>query len=278
MASRSSTRLITRLLRKPTTTLQSRTYSSSSSTERPLYPSVQVLLHTHNLSASDIKATGPQGRLLKGDVLAHLGEVKEDYPKESASRISSLSHLDLSNITPAAPKAAEALKKEAAPEPVEEIYEVSLPIDLKPVLKFQQRMQDSLGQAPALSELITRAINLANLDLPAPARAPTADELFDELVGQSSHGAVLADGRFIPIINNTGPAPSTAQPVDIFDELLSTAPSKKRAIVPRSLPSANEGAVNDFSIAASVEDRKRASVFLQRMKSVLEVEPGRLVL
>lgn len=70
----------------------------------PLYPSVEVLLHTHNIKADSINATGPNGRLLKGDVLAFLKEIPASAPQQLEERIAKLSHLDLSNITPAAPK------------------------------------------------------------------------------------------------------------------------------------------------------------------------------
>ena len=56
-------------------------FASATASERPLYPSVEFLLHTHNLKASDIKATGPGGRLLKGDVLAHIGEIHASAPE-----------------------------------------------------------------------------------------------------------------------------------------------------------------------------------------------------
>jgi e3 binding domain len=253
-------------------------FASPATSERPLYPSVEFLLHTHNLSASDIKATGPGGRLLKGDVLAHLGQIPASAPEAISKRFSKLSHLDLSNITPAAPKPAKA-PAVAEPAEVEAEYELALPIDLKPVLQLQQRLQDTIGHAPPLSELLARAIGLANTNLPASPRPLSADELFDEIVGSSTHRALhTTHGNFLPLINNIPSAlPFITEPVDVLDELIGASPRTK-ALVPPSARGAQAGAVNDFSVTVPAEDRKRAMVFLQRVKSVLEVEPGRLVL
>jgi len=262
--------------------LQSRAYSSSSSSERPLYPSVEALLHEHNIKASDIKPTGPGGRLLKGDVLAHLGQIPSSAPESLSQKFSKWSHLDLSNITPAPPK--EPRKAEAPVAAIEEElepeYELALPIDLKPILQLQQKLQDTIGHAPPLSELLARAIGLSNTNLPPQSRAPTADELFDQLVGSSTTPKV-SGGNFLPLINGTSaPMPSYSQSVDLFDELVAPAGSlpKRRVAVPQPLPGAHAGSINDFSVTVPAADRKRALVFLQRMKSVLEVEPGRLVL
>lgn len=77
----------------------------------PLYPSVAQLLHQKGLPASEsekIPATGPKGRLLKGDVLAYLGEISASYSSEQSARIAKLGRLDLSKIQIAPPKNAEA--------------------------------------------------------------------------------------------------------------------------------------------------------------------------
>ena len=86
----------------------------------PLYPSVSALLHQHNLdlsTTSTIPATGPKGRLLKGDVLAHLGQIPSSYPSELSTRLSKLSHLNLSNITPAPPPSSQTTTTPPPPPP-----------------------------------------------------------------------------------------------------------------------------------------------------------------
>jgi len=236
-----------------------------------------VLLHTHNLSAADITPTGPDNRLLKGDVLAHLGSIPKTYPKEASERFEKASHLDLSNVTPAAPKQDKKVEPVAVEEPpMEQFLNVSLPIDLKPLLKLQHKLQETLGHAPDLSELISRAVDLSNTGLPSSSRPPSTDQLFDELVGIPSFSSAMSNGTFAPLINAAEPEPVKVPQIDLFDQLVGSVTSKPKAL--SNTTSVLSGAVNDFSLAVAEVDKKRATVFLQRMKSVLEVEPGKLVL
>ena len=70
--------------------------------DQTLLPSVQVLLGENGISREDalakIPATGPNGRLLKGDVLAYLGKVPNEAVVGIAEYVESSEHLDLSNI------------------------------------------------------------------------------------------------------------------------------------------------------------------------------------
>lgn len=107
-------------------------------------PSVAHLLRTHGIAKDDISripTTGPKGRLLKGDVLAFLGKIQKNWPKELESRINKSEKLDLSNIKIAAPK-----KKAEAPKKVEKVElpkntEVKLEISFSEVLKVQSKLQ-----------------------------------------------------------------------------------------------------------------------------------------
>jgi 2-oxoglutarate dehydrogenase E2 component (dihydrolipoamide succinyltransferase) len=49
-------------------------------------PAAQALLDQHGLSASDVAATGPGGRLLKEDVLKHVAKSSDDSKSASASK------------------------------------------------------------------------------------------------------------------------------------------------------------------------------------------------
>lgn len=267
----------------------------------PLYPSVQVLVHLHQLSVDQIPATGPQGRLLKGDVLAHLRQIPASYPAELSSRLAKLSRLDLSNVKPAPPlaKPQEPSKpKPAAPAPAPEPVPVSVTstIDLHPVLRLQKKIQDALGVTLPLSTFIARAIELANEDLPARAGPPTSEELFravlglDERRGGKGRGKG-SRGHFVPQILalpqvglGLGVAPAVKGPGGgrdaLFDEIV--APKGKKGVPAMKevgLGSAvGVGTDNIFALTVGKEDERRARVFLERMKSVLEVDPGRLVL
>ncbi|KAK9371170.1 hypothetical protein V1509DRAFT_613813 [Lipomyces kononenkoae] len=80
------------------------------------FPSVLGLLHANHISEAEaiqnISASGPKGRITKGDVLAYLGVVSGSKIKELTDLIHSREHLDLSNIKIALPKPAKEEKKE----------------------------------------------------------------------------------------------------------------------------------------------------------------------
>ena len=223
-------------------------------------------------------------------MLAYLEQIAPSYPKELASRFTKLSHLDLSNIKVAPPKQPDA-KKDLPKEAVEEAavpVQLAVPVSLAAVLEVQKRMQDSLGITLPLSTFLARAVALANEDLPSARTAPTADELFDAVLGLDSIHASsrTSTGTYEPEIVAL-PDPSlrmSSTPVrrakksDLFDELV--APAKKSAVPARRIPGASGaiGAENVFSLLVKKGEEKRAKVFLERVKSVLEAEPGRLVL
>lgn len=248
----------------------------------PLLPSVQSLVAQHSLSESEIRKitpTGPGGRLLKGDILAYVGAIKVDTPSTLSSLFDRLSHLDLSNIKVAAPKEApeKPAKKPEAPAPPQNA-EVSVPVSMQRVLETQQRMQDSIGTFLPISAFISRAADVANDDLPRAARAPTADELFNAVLGIESAEAG-SRGAYAPRISALRgvPPPPPAQKSDIIDML--TGADKKRAAprLPSSVPGLSNG-TNIFSLEVPKAEEKRAAEFLDRVKLILENDPGRLVL
>jgi hypothetical protein len=222
---------------------------------------------------------------LKGDVLSYLGSIDSSYSAEQSARIKKMAHLDLSNIKIAAPKAAPPPKAEAASsveEALETIAEVTVPISLSQVLATQKRIQETLGVTMPLSTFIARATEIANEDLPLSRhRKLTSDELFNSVLGLDKLSPKTSRGRFIPQITALPPvAPVTPiklkQP-DIIDILAGTKKATTAAVPVEPTPGA--GAVNVFSvIVPKGEEEKRAKVFLERVKTILQVEPGRLVL
>jgi hypothetical protein len=254
-----------------------------------LYPSVQHLLKENGLSTDDadrIPASGPSGRLLKGDVLSYLGKIEESYASELAARIEKLSHLDLSNIKVAAPK-EKAPAKEVAPAAEtaapEQDVEIALRVSLKAVIECQKRVQESIGVFLPISTFIARATELANEDLPkSKTSKPSADELFNAVLGLDKVAVKkYARGHFSPQITampltTLGARPTVGKKPDIFDLLAGKKPaarSKKASAVSQTAVAP----LNVFSINVPKGDEKRGQVFLERVKNVLEAEPGRLV-
>lgn len=249
----------------------------------PLYPSVEHLLHQNGLSSADaesIPATGPAGRLLKGDVLAHLGKINKEYPAQSSARLEKLGHLDLSNIQiskKAAAKPEQGKEKPTEPELPRET-EVAVPISLSAVIATQKRVQDSLGIFLPLSTFIARASELANDDLPrSKSGQPTADDLFNSVLGLDEV-IKSSRGNFFPNITGISPAPlplRQAKKPDLIDILAPKQPKPKRVLPVAPGISAKE---NIFSVVAKTGDESRATEYLERLKLALEQEPGRLVL
>ncbi|KAI8671523.1 hypothetical protein NCS57_00627800 [Fusarium keratoplasticum] len=257
----------------------------------PLLPSVGHLVKEKGLSEDDvkkIKGTGPHGRLLKGDVLAYLGAINPDTPAANESNFNALTHLDLSNIKVAEKKAPKEAPKEAAPAPkapVIENLELSIPVSLSKVIEVQNKIQDTLGVFLPISTFVGRAAEVANDALPALKRAPTTDELFDQVLGldkvkavKGSRGVYLPQISAIPPASLLAPKPAARKQTDIIDIL--AAPSKKAAPKPatiRTVPGMSSGA-NLFTLVVPKAEEERAQIFLERCKVILEEEPGRLVL
>nr|OQO24249.1 hypothetical protein B0A51_08694 [Rachicladosporium sp. CCFEE 5018] len=254
----------------------------------PLYPAVQALLLQNGLAkedASKIPASGPGGRLLKGDVLAYLGKVKKDYPASAEARITKLGHLDLSNIQLAAPAQTAKATPAAAPAAIPELAretEVALPISLSAVLATQKRVQETLGISLPLSVFIARASELSNEDLPvSKSRKPTAEDLFNSVLGLDTV-PTSSRGSFMPQVTPLGSASRTAprrpqRKSDILDLLTSRKSAPSRTTQRAPAPMATDGP-NMFSVTAPSGEEKRAMRYLERLKVVLETEPGRLVL
>lgn len=254
----------------------------------PLYPAVSSLLHQNGLSNADaesIPATGPAGRLLKGDVLAYLGQIAKDYPGESSARLTKLSHLDLSNIQLAkpAPKAdAPSQQKAAAPEPeLPTETEVAVPISLSAVIATQKRVQESLGIFLPLSVFIARASELANEDLPlSKTRKPTAEDLFNSVLGLDQVASKSSRGKYVPQVTGISPMPAfpmaAPKKKDIIDFSAPKAKASKQGPVSLGALGVSAGD-NVFSVLAKMGEEERATEYLARMKLALEKEPGRLV-
>lgn len=239
---------------------------NASKQKYPLYPSVQHLLQVNGLAkeeADKIPATGPNGRLLKGDVLAYVGAISDSYPSQLADRFKVLSHLDLSNIKVAAKKdapkkASDATKTPAVVEPAD--VEVALPVSLTAILAWQKRAETETGVRHPLSYFVALAANVANENLPRSKTVkPSADELFNAVLGlDKAAGKKLSRGSFVP---QQSALPRTARQPDVLDIL---------AGKPSAVPNKVQRPVNVFRVSVPRGDEKRGQVFLERFKSFLE--------
>lgn len=265
----------------------------------PLYPSVAALLHEKGVSTSvadKIPASGPKGRLLKGDVLAYLGRISQSYPSEQSARITKLSHLDLSKIDIAPPKEAPSTTSAPAPEKapilpepeIEPDTEVAIPISMKSVLEVQKRLQETLGVMMPLSTFIARAAEFANDELPRAANHKASnDELFNQILGLDKLNLTTSRGSYMPEVAALHTATIFRAPTgplkrpDIIDILSGKPPqaaTPSTGFAQRSVPVDAAPATNVFSLNIAKGEEKRARIFLERVKTILQVEPGRLVI
>ncbi|MCJ1395748.1 pyridoxine biosynthesis protein [Xylographa bjoerkii] len=271
--------------------------SSAKATKQtyPLYPSVAQMLHEKGIPASkadQIPASGPKGRLLKGDVLAYLGTISSSYPSKESARISKLEHLDLSNVKIAPPpKAAPPpVRSMASPTPELEVdAEIAVSISFKAVKEVQERIHNVLGIDIPIESFVARAIEVSNMDLPRlRSSQPTADELFNQVLGLDTANPKVSQGNFTPQIVAL---PSVQLPVrksptkkpDIIDMLTDKHSFKTSRGLKAPEPMTTAGSIagsafNVFSVSAQKGEEQRAKMFLERVKTVLQVDPGRLVL
>ncbi|PNH60614.1 hypothetical protein VD0001_g9838, partial [Verticillium dahliae] len=169
-----------------------------------------------------------------------------------------------------------------------------LPISLAHVAEAQRRIQDTLGVFMPVSTFIARAADVANDDLPPAPRKPTPSDLFNQVLGLDTVGqsARATRGLYLPQISALpeptflAPRPSRRQP-DIIDVLAGGRGAARTKVAPKPAAAAaaaaaregvNTSGRNLFTLVVPRGDEKRAAVFLERIKVILENEPGRLVL
>lgn len=188
------------------------------------FPSVELTLHKHGISNEDayanIPASGPQGRILVGDVLAYLGEIDKSAITKVTQYIKSKEHLDLSNIKLAAPKAAapEAAKPEKAEKP-------------KPTNILSIEFTSELGEGVSKEKFqyaFERALEGAKRQtyaarFPEYARSPSASSLYEDDIFDDLLSAPVTKDRFSVYdvsYQFIGESSGFAAPVDSFDDLL----------------------------------------------------------
>ncbi|AOA61082.1 Pyruvate dehydrogenase complex binding protein [Komagataella phaffii CBS 7435] len=150
--------------------------------KQTLLPSVELLLHENGLSKEDalakIQATGPSGRILKGDVLAYLGKISPELNVKISEYINNKSHLDLSKIQIRETKASEQSPSSSGDKPAKP----EKPAKKEP-LKIEKEL--TLSQAyskEALQRLLTIAEQHAYSAKLYQEDSEVIDPLFEEIV------------------------------------------------------------------------------------------------
>lgn len=178
----------------PSTPTTTSTSSSSASVSQPanpnqqLFPSVERLLEENHISREDaiskIPATGPHGRILKGDVLVYLGKIPTAENNSIAEYIQKTSHLDLSHIELLKPESTETStnaandkssekSKPKVKEPV--IIQESYPIDLEISYPELPNFKNVISNAISESEQKAYSYNINSV-------SDLDDPLFDDII------------------------------------------------------------------------------------------------
>lgn len=231
-----------------------------------LTPAVEMLLHSNGISAEDafakIQASGPKGRLLRGDVMAYLGQIDSSAVQKVAEYIHNKQHLDLSNIKIAEAKPVEAeapkdTKPAEKPKPtnvltIEFTSELGADVSRE---KFRYAFEKALENAKRQTY---------GSRFPNYARSPISlglyeDDIFDDLlVAPVSRERFQVSGISYQFFGGNSPAGPAG--VDAFDELLGLAP---KPVVAEEAESVSAVVSFQVKFDANLTDSKEFVEFFQ---------------
>ncbi|KAL2709651.1 Pyruvate dehydrogenase complex protein X component [Kluyveromyces marxianus] len=254
---------------------------TSANTSQTFFPSVATLLQENSISPEEafakIKATGPNGRILKGDILAYLGKISQESLDKVTSYIKSHEKLDLSNIElrkeqPAAEQPATA-SSEAAPAAAA-AAEARQPLVLSEQITLRVPVSVSYEQlAEAVRSYVKESTFLAHEEPLNNSASDLYDPLFEELLVQEPHKP-----RFKVTYNlvsvDDAPAASHHYHPDIFELLAGTTTSTNSNTAAASAPAqadARHEYVLNVSVAVDeslVDAKERAESFVSRISSL----------
>lgn len=250
-------------------------------------PSVQGLLHANGISKEDalskIPASGPNGRLLKGDILAYLGKISQESVDIVSDSIKKLQHLDLSNIkikqpepeSQSAEKSAERAAEQPKPAKKEPVV-LRNTISLTDINLLKATAEATYNSSIPVETLVNKASKLASKDIPSlskPKPSVLYDPVFEDLVTPSSRQAPFT----VEFSYTSSSFASQAQPSDIYDILGS---SRKPVTAPRG--AANSGSPQLVNVSVKVNEKvpgstKKAQLFMDRLGYYLTEGKGELI-
>ena len=263
-------------------TAASSSNGTSANTSQTFFPSVATLLQENSISPEEafakIKATGPNGRILKGDVLAYLGKISQESLDKVTSYIKSHEKLDLSNIElrkeqPAAEQPATASSK--ATQAAAAAAEARQPLVLSEQITLRVPVSVSYEQlAEAVRSYVKESTFLAHEEPLTNSASDLYDPLFEELLVQEPHKP-----RFKVTYNlvsvDDAPAASHHYHPDIFELLAGTNTSANSNTTNAAASPAQADARHEYVLNVSVavdeslvDAKERAEFFVSRISSL----------
>jgi len=222
---------------KPENTSNQQTSSSSTSDsvfqkanpQQKFSPAVELLLHKHHISRDEalntIKASGPNGRLLKADVLSHLGEVSASAIESLTKFINSKKHLDLSKIVLKKPE--EAVPKAEEPAAREVVKPKNLlNVSFTGVLGelSQEQFMYAIEQSIKSANILTYKNSFPEYNQSPVASKLSNEDIFDELLVAPATKSRFEVSNIQYAFSNAKSA-TVSKSDDLFDDLVG-APTK----------------------------------------------------
>ncbi|SCU97309.1 LANO_0E15698g1_1 [Lachancea nothofagi CBS 11611] len=232
-----------------------------------LLPSVQILLHENGISNEDalskIAASGPKGRILKGDVLSFLGKVPQDSVSKVTDFIQKFEKLDLSNI--------ELRKPEPKQKPQDAGLSKPQPVVLSEQLHLKTAPNVTIEQfTNSLKSYVNEAKYLSHEQPVENSFSDHYDALFEEIITPEP-----LEPRFqvsYDVVPLSGGQLNGQQHDDIFDLLAGSSNTSVK--LQSTTPPSNEFLVNlNVSVSDKFDDSKiKAQRFVEYIKD-LEISP-----
>lgn len=262
--------------------------STQANPDQTLLPSVSTLLHQNSIAESqalaNIPATGPNGRLLKGDVLAYLGTVSQESLNAVEAQIKKLSQLDLSNIKLRQQQQPEAAKQPGDEKKKDDVASRSGPVaierqfglqDLELLSTTVDATMSSSVTSSTVEQLVEKASKLAVRDvcvLNKPRASPLYDPIFEQLIA-APKGTKTFDIS-LTYTKNSSSAPTKSE--DIYSIL--TSSRKPLKPVQRSLGTMSGLKVSVIPNPKVSDSKRKADAYLDRLGYYLSEANGDLVL
>jgi pyruvate/2-oxoglutarate dehydrogenase complex dihydrolipoamide acyltransferase (E2) component len=198
-------------------------------------PAVLRLLQEHGIDdPKSIPTTGPQGRLLKGDVLAYVGSIKSDILQILQKMITKKQNLDLSNVVVQQPSASpKSSHSTSPPAKLPTLARIDAVIRMAQIFKVQSAFSGSSASellltretfsiSVPINSLIEKASRKALEDVPTFGlqKISAIDRIFTELVGESTTEGEPKYTSLGPQVHIVGPeleiAPLTPNQVELL--------------------------------------------------------------
>lgn len=243
--------------------------------DQVFFPSVEFMLAREGISREDalskITATGPNGKILKGDVLAYLGKIPAEENTRIASFIADSEKLDLSHIElaskeveePAKDEAKEAAEEKAAPE-------TKKPVKQPTLVKGEFIISKEIPPK-VLSKLIASAVAKAETAAYATKNYTSSDlidPLFEDLIAPPRNAERFKVNYSISAV------PSKPTATDEIIDDCDFEPYEQKPVKKSSTPAT---AVNvELTCNDKVYDsKKKAEAFISRFGSYISQIEGK---